>query len=320
MEASSPPTLEYEILNKILEQQRREHFQRIVDTSYEMVDYPPGSSIRFWLNNEDTHYELHWHPALEIIMPLENSYNVVVRQEEYHLQPGDILIIPAGELHALIAPETGTRLIYLFDFSILSKIRGFSYLTPYLSQPVLMNKDNYGEIYDDESRLMIQMCNAYFGDDSLRELTVYSYLLEFFVTYGRYRMTREEATPYSASDMYKQKDLMKRLNKVFDHLDEHYMDDITLEKAAGIAGFSKFHFSRLFKQCSGYNFYDYLCYRRIKSAENLLLKPEMSITEIALQSGFTSLSTFNRTFKRFKNCTPSEYRKLYDSTMCFRLS
>jgi len=183
-----------------------------------------------------------------------------------------------------------------------------------------MNKDNYGEIYDDESRLMIQMCNAYFGDDSLRELTVYSYLLEFFVTYGRYRMTREEATPYSASDMYKQKDLMKRLNKVFDHLDEHYMDDITLEKAAGIAGFSKFHFSRLFKQCSGYNFYDYLCYRRIKSAENLLLKPEMSITEIALQSGFTSLSTFNRTFKRFKNCTPSEYRKLYDSTMCFRLS
>ena len=88
------------------------------------------------------------------------------------------------------------------------------------------------------------------------------------------------------------------------------MEEITLESIADIAGFSKFHFSRLFKQCSGQNFYDYLCFKRIKTAEMLLLKPTLPITEIALQSGFSSLSTFNRTFKRLKNCTPTEYRNL----------
>ena len=93
------------------------------------------------------------------------------------------------------------------------------------------------------------------------------------------------------------------------------MDPITLEMVSDIAGFSKYHFSRLFKQCSGYNFYDYLCYLRIKSAENLLIHPGVSITEIALQSGFTSLSTFNRIFKKIKNCTPSEYRNLYNISL-----
>lgn len=45
------------------------------------------------------------------------------------------------------------------------------------------------------------------------------------------------------------------------------------------------------------------------------MKPGTSITEVALQSGFSSLSTFNRTFKRLKGCTPSEYRSLYHSQM-----
>ncbi|MDL2301658.1 AraC family transcriptional regulator [Lachnospiraceae bacterium OttesenSCG-928-D06] len=315
MESTLFDVLEDKVLHKYLEQQHQIAVKRIVESNYETVIYPPGSSIRFWLNDESTNYALHWHPALEIIMPLENIYTVTVRQKEYVLNPGDIFIIPAGELHILTAPPTGTRLIYLFDFSILSKIRGFAYLTPYLSNPVLMNKDNYGEIYDAQAKAMIDMCNAYFADDSLRELTVYSLLLNFFVTFGKYRINQEESTPYTTASAGKQKDLLERLNKVFDHLDEHYMEEITLEMAAGIAGFSKFHFSRMFKQSSGYSFYDYLCYRRIKSAEFLLLKPELSITEIALQSGFTSLSTFNRTFKRFKNCTPSEYRKLYDSSI-----
>ncbi|MCC8137722.1 MAG: AraC family transcriptional regulator [Clostridiales bacterium] len=85
---------------------------------------------------------------------------------------------------------------------------------------------------------------------------------------------------------------------------------LSLETVADVAGFSKYHFSRIFKECSGYNFYDYLCLLRIKAAENLLMSKEHSITEVALLSGFSSLSTFNRMFKKKKGCTPSEYRAL----------
>lgn len=293
--------------------QDTEHFDRIVDGDYEPVKYMSGSSIRIWYNTQTIDYSTHWHPAIEIIMPLENIYTVKVAQQEFVLNPGEILIIPVGELHHLIAPESGSRLIYLFDFATISKLNGFSYLMPFLSQPVFISEENCPQIYREEAALLEKMCTEYFNDTNLWELVVYSHLLHFFVTLGRYRMTKDDTMPYPAG---RQKELTTKLNIVFDYLDLHYMEDITLEKVADVAGFSKFHFSRIFKQCSGQNFYDYLCFKRIKAAEMLLLEPELSITEIALQSGFSSLSTFNRTFKRTKNCTPSEYRSLCSKRGC----
>ncbi|HCL00840.1 MAG TPA: AraC family transcriptional regulator [Lachnoclostridium phytofermentans] len=304
------------ILNNLSEDNRRkirlrqdtERFHRVVNGNYELVKYLPGSSIRIWYNVENIDFSTHWHPAFEIIIPLENTYTVRVSNEEYLLHPGDILIIPAGELHYLMAPNSGSRLIYLFDSSIISKLNGFSYLIPYISQPILMSQDTHSQIYTEEANLLEKMCEEYFSDNNLRELAIYSHLLNFFVTLGRYRMNVENT--FSYVHQTKQKELIDKLNIVFDYLDQHYMEDITLEKVASVAGFSKFHFSRLFKQCSGQNFYDFLCFKRIKSAEMLLLNPDLTITEIALQSGFSSLSTFNRTFKRSKNCTPTEYRDL----------
>ena len=293
--------------------QDEEQFHRNVNGDYEPVKYLPGSSIRFWVNNEAVPYDVHWHPAIEMIIPLENGYTAIVGQEKHELKPGDIFIIPAGELHHLIAPSTGVRLIYLFDLSLLSRIRGFSYLTSYISQPILINEATCPAIYDKQFSTIIQLCKDYYSNDTLRELSVYSQLLDFFVVYGRHKMELDEYNCYTLANESKQKDLMDKLNTVFEYLDEYFAEDLTLEKVASVAGFSKFHFSRLFKQCSGYNFYEYLCFRRIKSAETLLLKPGISITEVALQSGFSSLSTFNRTFKKHKNCTPSEYRNLYSS-------
>lgn len=312
MATVSKYNLDSSLLPKYRKIQDAEQFQRVTEGDFEPVRYLPSSSIRFWVNMEPEEYPLHWHPAVEIIMPLENDYTAIMGQDKYLLKPGDIFIIPSGELHHLVAPPEGIRLIFLFDYSVLSKIRGFSYLTPYISQPVLINREKYGSIYDKEAQLILKMCNDYFCDNNLRELVVYSHILDFFACYGSFHIAMDNQSSYDNSESIRNKDLMDKLGKVFNYMDEHFMDEITLEKAAYIAGFSKFHFTRLFKQCSGYNFYDYLCLRRVKSTEILLLKPNLSITEIALQSGFSSLSTFNRTFKRLKNCTPSEYRNLYN--------
>ncbi len=313
MEDMSLFYLDADLLSKYKKQQEKNHFARTLDGDSESVSYLPGSTVRFWLNDESSEYAVHWHPAVEMVIPLENIYTVIARQETYALNPGDIFIIPSGELHRLIAPETGKRLIYLFDLDLLSRIRGYSYLTSFLSQPVLINKNNCRPIYKEEATIISQLCRDYFSDDSLREMMIYSHLLAFFVNYVRYRVSLETSSGHNATGGARQKDLMEKFNKVFDFLDEHYAEDITLEKIADLAGFSKFHFSRLFKQCSGYNFYDYVCYRRIKAAETLLMTPSNSITEVALQSGFSSLSTFNRTFKKIKGCTPSEYRNLFSA-------
>lgn len=286
-------------------------FKRLQGTE----NYISSSTIRFWLNDEPTAYTAHWHPDIEIITPLENTYTVMINRTRYVLSPGDIFLIPSGEPHQLIAPDDGLRLIYLFDLSILSKIRGFSYLTTYLSEPVLISRNTCEPIYEKEAALIADLFRDYCSEESLREFPIYSKLIMFFSVYGNYRLAQENGADALSPGSYKQKYLLDKFNTVFNYMDEHYTEDLTLEQVADIAGFSKFHFSRLFKQYSGQNFYEYLCFRRIKAAETLLLRPDISITEVALQSGFSSLSTFNRMFKKLKKCTPSKYRRMYISQL-----
>ena len=91
----------------------------------------------------------------------------------------------------------------------------------------------------------------------------------------------------------------------------NYMNDITLDDLADMAGYSKYHFSRIFKKYCNTTFIAFLNQRRIKAAEMLLLNEEMSVTNVAMQVGFSSLTTFNRVFKELKGGTPSEFRRLY---------
>ena len=98
---------------------------------------------------------------------------------------------------------------------------------------------------------------------------------------------------------------------VLDYIDDHYSEPITLEQAAQIARFSKFYFTRLFKEYTNRTFYEYLTEKRIHAAEQMLLMPKLAVTEVSIQAGFSSLSSFNRTFKRNKGCSPTEYRTLF---------
>ena len=61
----------------------------------------------------------------------------------------------------------------------------------------------------------------------------------------------------------------------------------------------------------GISCYQYITKRRVLMAQELLGDTDLSVMDIALQSGFFSLSTFNRVFKDINNCSPTEYRKLY---------
>lgn len=290
-----------EVLDKLREMQDREHVHRTVTGEYEPVNFPPNSSFRFWVNKESKTYDLHWHSPTEIIVPITEAIRVTVRQKEYYVAPGDIFVIPGGELHEFSCTDQGIRLIFLYDLSVLQKVTGFPYLNSTFSQPVLISSKE--RIYDREMALLYHMFQDYYNHSSLRELMMLSKIINFYVEY-------QENHPLSGANIPKQyeKSITDRLNLVFFYITQHYMEDIPLEKAAEIAGFSKYHFSRIFKEFSGQTFFDYLSMERIKSAERMLLVQGKSITEIAYQSGFGSLCAFNRAFKKKNQCTPSEYR------------
>ncbi|MBQ9142774.1 MAG: helix-turn-helix transcriptional regulator [Lachnospiraceae bacterium] len=279
---------------------------RQVKNEQETVAFHDSSTMRIWYNEQSDNYRQHWHTAIEIIMPVENYYDAKINDTLYHIMPGEVLVIPPGEIHELKAPETGKRFIFLFDITLITKLKGFSSIQSLLAQPLYITQEAYPQIYDDVYQILVQMRNEYFNKNEFAELVIYSLLLNFFVKFGYNRNNTENLFPNVR--LYKQKEYVQKFNNLMDYIDEHYMEDLNLEDIAESIGFSKFHFSRLFKQYTNFTFCDYLCYRRIKVAEELLAKPDLSITEIALQAGFPSISTFNRLFKQHKNCTPSEYR------------
>ncbi len=283
-------------------------YHRTVDGDEEKIKYLSGSFFRAWYNIEPECFPKHWHYALEVVVPLENSLKVIIQNDEYNINPGDIIIIPAGELHEMIVPKTGSRLVLLLNYASLSHLTGFSALAPILSQPIFIPKDEENGFYNHEIDLIGRIFMEYTKQPTFTELTIYSIVLDFLISVGRYKLLGENESV--AEDAMKQQELGQKLAIAFDYIDSHYTEEITLEDVAFVAGFSKFHFSRLFKQCSGRNFHEYLVLKRIKVAELLLMKQELSITEIALQAGFSSLSTFNRTFKNIKGCSPTEYRAL----------
>lgn len=283
-------------------------YHREVEGDRERVDFVRGSNVRMWKNDISRSFECHWHSAVEIVAPITNIYTLVIHDVKYVLRPGDIIVIPSGELHETIAPEEGERYICLFDLDCVSKIKSFSSFLPFFTSAVLINKNNAPDTITKYLDCIDRMAEIYFTEEPMWELRMYSEILYFFAILGQDRMDKLMTAP-SKSD-YKQSEYMNKFNSLFTYIDSHYFEDITLEYAAELTGYSKFHFTRLFKQFANTTFYDYLCYKRIKVAEELLINPSLKITDVSIRCGFPSISTFNRMFKKLKNCTPSEYREL----------
>lgn len=278
---------------------------RKLDDCHESVEYRNNSIARIWYNDLPVGFERHCHTAIEIIIPVENDYEVVTSSETFHIAPGEIMIIPPGEMHELVAPSHGVRFIYLFDISFMEKMSGFARLSATIfSCPILMTKESHPKIYDEFFQALAFIRNEYFTTHEFSDFTIFSVLLNIFSKFGYQQMENMEYLTQSG----KQAEYSQKFHEVIEYIDEHYAEDICLEQIAHSIGFSKYHFSRLFKQYTNYTFCDYLNFRRIKAAENLLAQKKLPVTEIALRSGFSSISTFNRLFKQFKGCSPSEYR------------
>ena len=85
-------------------------------------------------------------------------------------------------------------------------------------------------------------------------------------------------------------------------------EDLSLGQVSKAVNTSTFYFCKMFKKATGLNFTEYLSRVRIEKAKNLLLNPNLRVSEIAFEVGFQSLTHFNRVFKRVVGQSPTEYR------------
>lgn len=84
--------------------------------------------------------------------------------------------------------------------------------------------------------------------------------------------------------------------------------EISLRQVAAAVNTSAFYFCKMFKQATGLTFTDYLARTRIEKVKNLLLNPHKRISEVAYETGFQSLSQFNRVFRRVTGESPTAWR------------
>lgn len=274
----------------------------------ETVNFKTNTKLRLYVNDECENYPNHWHIPLEIIMPTKSDYHVACSKTSFCLREGDILIINPGVVHSMEAPPIGERLIFQADVTLLYAMRELETTLSFITPALLITAEESPSAHVRIRQLLLSIKEEYFAEASLSEASIYSKLIEIFVLIGRNCSPNAHCFHHKNS---KQREYTERFLFICNYINEHCGEDLTLDEISDLSGFSKYHFSRLFKQFTNVSFYRYLNSKRIAYAENLLMNDELTITEIALQCGFSSLSSFIRMFKIVKNCTPTEFKMMY---------
>ncbi len=107
-------------------------------------------------------------------------------------------------------------------------------------------------------------------------------------------------------------DYIKSINKVLIYIDENLGNELSLELISKIACYSPFHLHRLFKAITNENLNAYIIRKRIEKASSLLVHQRMlTVTQLALQCGFNSNSSFTRAFKKHYGQSPAAFRQSY---------
>ena len=98
------------------------------------------------------------------------------------------------------------------------------------------------------------------------------------------------------------------MKKVLDFLDVSFREDPSLDKAAAVGSYNPSYFSTLFRKTTGYTYTEYLNAKKLGYACAMMKRKHLTLTDIALSSGFVSAASFSRIFKAAFGEPPKEYR------------
>ena len=120
-----------------------------------------------------------------------------------------------------------------------------------------------------------------------------------------------EADEFAADFFFRTKTGRKyhHLRQSLNYIHNNFSTDISLDRVAGTAGISKYHFCRLFKEMTGLTYQSYVNRVRIDQAKKLLNDDALSITDTGYAVGYSDLTHFERIFKKLTGTTPSQYRQ-----------
>lgn len=248
----------------------------------------------------------HWHEEFEIIHIKEGQCTVRVPGKEEILLEGTVALINANTLHSI--EGTPGYVLQSFVFSPLlitgDKASAFysRYIGPVISTPFLffvINSEDAESLFEDGWKAEKD------GKDGW-EFTVRENLSKLILLVCiALRNSLREKPPGKTADTL-------RTGKMLEYMEIHYAEPISLEDISSQISLSVRETLRCFKRTTGDTPIGYLLkFRLMKSADLLRKEPALTVSEVALYSGFDSPSYYAKEFKRFYHSSPSEYRKIH---------
>ncbi|MBP5728256.1 MAG: helix-turn-helix transcriptional regulator [Clostridia bacterium] len=278
---------------------------RVLQGRREYVTYLDDSSIRIWYSDIPWRYETHDHSAVEVLLTLEGMVTYTIEDKIYQVRKGEILIVPPDTLHSLTMGEGSSRYLFLFESDAIMTMRDIKAMAMYFHKPFHLRDGSDAHVRIRE--LLLRAREAYEKREMMWNTMCYSCILRIYATLGqRYLSGIKPRTGDNMRNMDSEV-----INAVMTYINNHYREELSLEDVAKFAGFSRYYFSRSFKRQTGYSFKDYLCQKRLQVAMDLLIRTNRSMRDVAIESGFGSVATFNRVFREKKGCTPTQYRAIY---------
>jgi AraC-like DNA-binding protein len=234
----------------------------------------------------------------------------MVNQKTYELAEGDFLLVWPMEMHAIIDADRKDSLVIQFSNSFINTLFDLQRIMHFYRNLHVVCIRSHPELGARLRFIAEKMKEIFLAAGPDRELRCCMLLMEFMLVLDEHR--DEFAPEIHGGESYSYADsVMRRIIMVTDYIKNNLTaDDLSQGAMARMAGISKDYFSRIFRSVTGLNYSKWLNMIRLEKATGLLADRELTLTEIAMLSGFQSISSFNRVFRTEKGMSPGEYRAL----------
>lgn len=244
----------------------------------------------------------HYHASGEIMQVLDGCIKLLVGSVYRECKKGDIIFIPPSTVHeAFSLTENAAIRGIVYEFSLVDVV------DLQLDFPELFNgsqrlhyvigKDDEG--YEEMCVCIDKIMEVYGSFSAESRIQIISYLLLF--TGLLIKMFSLEVSNHNKN--------YKKLKPVLNYIEDQYTEKIRIAQLSDIIHVCDDRLIRLFKEVTGETPVEYIMNLRIEAAIKLLSKEELSIAEIAEQTGFGSDTYMTRVFKQRLNKTPGKYRR-----------
>jgi len=255
-----------------------------------------------------------WHERLELTMPLDGQVRMRMGEDTVELAPGDLLVVDNLKLHNVQDfPGFNTRVIVMsfmpeFVYSPGSPACDYAFLLPFYTKReghphVLRATDDLAApVY----AALTELLRRYFSSGNAPHSQSGCKASFLQILYPLIR--RFQAAEVLRSEFVQHRQQADRLARLFEYVRLNYAERITVEQATQLVHMSQAQFMKVFKKVSGMTFVAHVTRVRITQALRLLRETDLTIAEIAAQTGFSDQSYFDRRFRQAFGKSPREWR------------